>query len=146
MAAMVAMLVVVAVAGGHGSKGHRSLQLAGTEASLSFVDVEPKQASEGEPPTPGDSFLTSETLTRAGEAFGTLYVQCTFVTPDVNQCIATFDLPNGQITAQGVLRESPDFTVAVTGGTGAYFGATGTIDGHEPEEEAASSMYTIHFR
>jgi len=147
LAAVVTMLVVAAVAGGHGSKkGHHSLQLVGTDASFAFVDVEPKQASEDDPPTPGDSFLLSETLTHEGEGFGTLYVQCTFVTPEVNQCLATFDLPNGQITVQGVLRDTPDFTVAVTGGTGAYFGATGTIDGHEPDDEAAPSTYTFHLR
>jgi hypothetical protein len=146
LAAMVAMLAVAAVAGGHGSKPHRSLQLVGTEASYSFVDVEPKQAGQDDPPTPGDSFLTTETLTKGGEAFGTLYVQCTFVTPEANQCLATFELPNGQITAQGVLHDTSDFTVAVTGGTGAYFAASGSIDGHEPQSEGGSSMYTINFR
>ena len=106
LGAIVAMLVVAAVAGGHGSKGHRSLQLVGTEVSFTFLDVDPKQTDpETQPPTPGDGFVLSETLTKDGESFGSTYVQCTFITPaaDVYQCVATLDLPNGQITVQGVL-------------------------------------------
>jgi hypothetical protein len=147
LAAMVAMLVVAAVAGGHGSKGHRSLELVGTEVSFTFVDVDPKQANpETQAPTPGDGFVLSETLTKNGEDFGNSYVQCTFITADVTQCIATLDLPNGQITVQGVLRNAPDFTIAVTGGTGAYSGAGGTLTGHDSAEEGGPSTYTIQFR
>ena len=75
LGAIVAMLVVAAVAGGHGSKGHRSLELVGTEVSFTFVDVDPKQASESDPASPGDGFVLSETLTKNGEAFGNTYVR-----------------------------------------------------------------------
>jgi hypothetical protein len=146
LGAFVAMLVVAAVAGGHGSKGHRSLELVATEVSFTFVDVDPKQANESEAATPGDSFVLSETLTKNGEDFGHSYVQCTFITADVLQCIATLDLPNGQITVQGVLRDAPDFTIAVTGGTGDYSGAGGTLTGHNSAEEDGPSTYTIQFR
>jgi hypothetical protein len=151
LGAFVAMLVVAAVAGGHGSKGHRSLELMGTEVSFNFVDADPKQANETDPPTPGDSFLISETITKHGEDFGSLYIQCTFVTAEVTQCLATFDLPNGQITAQGVLRQGPfegvrDFTQAATGGTGDYAGANGTIRIQDSAEEGVPSTYTIRLR
>jgi hypothetical protein len=110
----------------------------GTEASFNFADVNPTQANPGtEPPTPGDRFVISETITKHGEAFGSLYIQCTFVVADVTQCIATFDLPSGQITVQGVLRDVPDFTVAVTGATGDYSGAGGTLAVHDPTEDAS---------
>lgn len=147
LGAFAAMLVVAAVAGGHGSKGHRSLELVGTEASFNFVDADPKQANpDNDPPTPGDAFFISETITKQGEDFGSLYVHCTFITDAVTQCIATFDLPNGQITLQGVLQDVPDFTVAVTGGTGDYSGASGTMSSHDPAEEGAPSTYSIQFR
>jgi hypothetical protein len=153
LGAIVAMLVVAAVAGGHGSKGHRSLELVGTEASFSFVDVDPKQASEADPPSPGDAFLISETITQAGNDAGNLYIHCTFVTPAVTQCFATLDLADGQITAQGVIHqdalgEGPiaEFDQAVTGGTGAYSGVGGTVSVRDSAEEGAPSTYTIRLR
>lgn len=147
MAAMVAMLVVAAVAGGHGSKGHRSLELVGTEASFAFVDVDPKQATETDPASPGDSFVLSDTLTKQGNDFGSVYAQCTFITAEATQCVATFDLPNGQITIQGVfIGEATDFTFAVTGGTGDYTRAGGTVSIHTPQEENAHSTYNFQFR
>jgi hypothetical protein len=134
LAAIATILVVAAVAGGHGPKGHHTLELVGTSASFDFVDVDPKQANpETEAPTPGDAFLLSETLTMNGRDFGSVYAHCTFVTAEVSQCLATLDLPNGQITVQGVTRDEPDFTLAITGGTGAYTGAGGTLTGHERE-------------
>ena len=71
--------------------------------------------------------------------------ECTFITADAYQCVATFDLPTGQITVQGVLRDAPDFTIAVTGGTGDYSGAGGTLTGHDSEEDGPST-YTFLFR
>jgi len=146
---LVAMLVVAAVAGGHSSKGHRSLELVGTESSFTFVDVDPKQADpENQPPSPGDGFVLSEALTKDGKSFGSTYVQCTFITAaaDAYQCVGTLDLPNGQITAQGVVRDTPDFTIAVTGGTGAYTAASGTLTGHNSAEEGGPTTYVIQFR
>ena len=46
------------------------------------------------------------------------------------QCLATLSLPEGQLTAQGLttLNESGQpFTLAITGGTGAYRTAHGQI-------------------
>jgi hypothetical protein len=151
LGAIVAMLLVAAGAGGHGSKGHHVLQLVGTEASFNFVDADPKQASPSEPPTPGDSFVISETLTKDGAAFGSLYIHCTFIISDVTECAATFDLPNGQITAQGVVHQGAfqdvaEFDQAVTGGTGAYSGVGGTVSVRDPREEGATSTHTIRLR
>ena len=148
VAAIVAMLVVAAVAVGDSSKhGQQSLELAGTETSFAFVDAEPKQTNpETEPPSPGDSFLISEALTKHGKPFGNLYVECTFITAEATQCLATFDLPNGQMTVQGVIGDVSVFTLSVTGGTGAYFGANGSVAVDDPSEEGASSTYTFDLR
>jgi hypothetical protein len=152
LAAFVTMLVIAAVAGGHGSKAHRSLQLVGTEASFNFVDADPKQANpETEPPSPGDSFLISEALTKHGQTFGNLYIHCTFVVDDTTQCLATFDLPNGQITTQGVLHQGDfqdvaDFIQAVTGGTGDYARAGGTVHVQDALQEGVPSHYEIQLR
>jgi hypothetical protein len=147
LAALVAMLAAAAVAGGHGSPGHRSLELVGTEVSFNFVDVDPKQANETDPVTPGDSFLLSETLTKQGKSFGSLYAQCTFITVEASQCLATFDLPNGQITVHGTfVGDTSDFTFAVTGGTGDYTGAGGTVRIQDDQAEGSPALYTIRLR
>jgi hypothetical protein len=153
LAAFVAMLVVAAAAtGNNGAKGHHSLELAGTEVSFNFVDVDPKQANpQTDAPSPGDSFLSSETITKRGQDFGSVYIQCTWVVADVTQCNATFDLPNGQIAAQNVIHQDiflagqgADFSSAVTGGTGDYSGASGTVVIHESGQGTAT--YAFQFR
>ncbi len=153
LGAMVAMLVVAAVAGGHDWKGHRSVELVGTAASFNFVDVDPKQADETEPPSPGDELLISETITKDGNDFGSLYIECTYIVADVTQCAATFDLPNGQITAQGVVhqgsfegQEVANFDQAVTGGTGAYAGVGGTVHVLDAAEDGVPSVYHLELR
>ena len=144
MAALVAMLAVAAVAGGHGSPGHRSLELVATEVSFNFVDVDPKQ-TDPESASPGDSFLIHEDITKHGKPFGKSYIQCTFITTDAAQCLATLDTSKGQITVHGTfVGDTPEFTFAVTGGTGDYTGASGTIRIQNGEEENSPTLYTIH--
>ena len=153
LGAMVAMLVVAAIAGGHDWKGHRSVELVGTDASFNFVDVDPKQADETQPPSPGDELLISETITKDGHDFGNLYIECTFIVADVTQCAATFDLPNGQITAQGVIHQGSfdgqdvaNFDQVVTGGTGAYAGVGGTVHVQDAAEDGVPSTYQLELR
>ena len=72
LGAFVAMLVVAAVAGGHGSKGHRSLELVANQASFTFVDVDPKQANpDTEAPTPGDDSFSRKRSRRTARTSGT---------------------------------------------------------------------------
>ncbi len=149
LAALVAMLAVAAVAAGGNkpAKGHGTLELVATEVSFNFVDVDPKQTDPNGAPTPGDSFLIHEDITKHGKAFGKSYIQCTFITADAAQCLATLDLANGQITVHGTfVGETSDFTFAVTGGTGDYTGAGGTIRIQDNEEEDSPTHYTIQFR
>jgi hypothetical protein len=55
------------------------------------------------------------------------------------QCLVTLRLPEGQITLQGLIdfsaQAGPSFTVAVTGGTGAYRTAHGQATVTEGEQE-----------
>jgi hypothetical protein len=45
-----------------------------------------------------------------------------------SQCVATARLGNGQITVQGLLAGEPEtFVLPITGGSGAYLGAEGTV-------------------
>ncbi len=148
LAAIVTMLAVAAVAGGHGSPGHRSLELVATEVTFNFVDADPKQTDpEAGEVSPGDSFLIHEDITKHGKSFGHSYIQCTFITTAAAQCLATLDLPNGQITVHGTfVGETSDFTFAVTGGTGDYTGAGGTIRIQDNGEQDSPTHYTIQLR
>jgi hypothetical protein len=99
---------------------------------------------EEEPPGPslGDRFVFSDDVFSGDKRIGTSGGECTVtrVEPDplpagqeptsaTVQCIVTLRLPEGQITTQALVTFSaeagPQFTVAVTGGTGAYRTAHG---------------------
>ena len=130
--AVIALGVLVfgsTIAEAHG-KGKRTLRLVATEIQSQFLDL-------GAPgPSLGDEFVFSETLFRRGHEVGESGGVCTAtqVTPpyDVTtfHCVATLSLRRGQITLQGLIEvQSVDdpgpFTVAITGGTGAFRNAGG---------------------
>lgn len=109
--------------------------LVGRLAQTKDVDVGRKG------PSVGDRFVFSENLSVQGssERIGRLAAFCdvSYVERNRNgkpvnslmQCIGTFRLPDGQISGQGALRWSDDgAALAITGGTGEYEGAVGTID------------------
>jgi hypothetical protein len=113
----------------HG-KGKATLRLVATEIQSDFLDL-------GAPgPSLGDELIISEALSRHGNDVGESGVVCTVtqVTPpyDVTtfHCVATLSLRRGQITLQGLIEVQGEddpgpFTVAITGGTGAFRGAGG---------------------
>src|SRR6266550_8870268 len=51
----------------------------------------------------------------------------------MTQCIVTAQLAGGDLTVQGIVDFGgpADFVVAITGGTGRYAGAKGTVDGKD---------------
>jgi hypothetical protein len=112
------------------AKGEQMLRVVGDTTQSEFLDL-------GAPgPSLGDEFVFSETLSRRGHDVGTAGGVCTAteVTPPYDvitmHCVATLDLARGQITLQGLVEFQSEgvpepFTVAITGGTGAYFGAGG---------------------
>ena len=96
------------------------------------VDVPPSG------PSLGDQFIVAGSLRRHGQLFGRVLTLCEFndATFQGEQCSVTLVLRNGTITAHtgGLDRRLPhapppgaDDVLAVTGGTGSYEGANGTI-------------------
>jgi hypothetical protein len=86
----------------------------------------------------GDQFVFSEDLYRGGKKVGIDGVVCTIVRLEpmisaTSQCVATAELPKGQITAQGLLTDTGDtgepeaVVLAITGGTGKYKEAQGEV-------------------
>jgi hypothetical protein len=110
----------------------RAFTLVEHGGGLSAVDLPPVAASEDAPPSRGDLVVFTKRLT--GYSSGTLHAVCTVTRPRrsietaVFQCDATYALGNGRITAATVgSLSSGKLTLAITGGTGAYAGASGQI-------------------
>jgi len=127
--AVLAVLAVAPAASAHG-KGKAPLRLAAEEIQSDFLDL----GATG--PSLGDELVFSETLFRRGTDVGTSGGVCTVVHAmapyDVLtfQCLVTLRLRGGQITLQGLIElqgedDPGPSTLAITGGTGKYTGASG---------------------
>jgi hypothetical protein len=132
-------LVVIATAGGQEQQG-RTLVLTwlSKQATFTFVDNPPKTkfTSEGEPRrlTPGDREVFSIPVAdQQGRRVGRLDGDCVIVRPGTHRaheelCTGTYRLRDGVITvATAFIGETARFSAAVTGGTGAYENASGTV-------------------
>lgn len=77
---------------------------------------------------PGDYVVITDSYSQRGKAAGTDVVHCVLVTTKESICFVAVALHKGQLELQGIgpAGGTGDFTVAVTGGTGAYANARGT--------------------
>ncbi|MFF3500314.1 hypothetical protein [Streptomyces sp. NPDC003247] len=80
----------------------------------------------------GDEFVYADTLYRDGRRVGEDGSSCQVTRVDgeriTTDCVLSVQLPEGQITAQSLWTKGADMVrMAVTGGTGAYRGATGEL-------------------
>lgn len=82
----------------------------------------------------GDRFVFTDDAFRKGRRVGSAHGECTVTRIDdedvSSQCLVTVVLQKGQLTSQGVVtfsesEETPEFTIAITGGTGRYKDAGG---------------------
>jgi hypothetical protein len=149
LVAIVALGVLVfgtGVANAHRDHG-KTLKLVATELQSDFLDL-------GDPgPTLGDELVISESLAKHGRDVGMSGVVCTIthaMAPyDVVtfHCVATLSLERGQITLQGLIEVQGEddpgpFTVAITGGTGAFRGAGGEA---VVRDVGDTSIYKLRF-
>lgn len=115
---------------GHHNGHGNTLRLTATQTADEFLDF-------GAPgPSTGDQIVFADTLKRDGRNAGEDGGSCTVTTVDgydslTANCVATLRLHRGQITVQGLVTFNDEgdrpFTVAITGGTGAYRGASGEM-------------------
>jgi hypothetical protein len=137
LAALVVLTAVLAPAAlsGGGDRDHRGykvIELTSTVAQEGDIDVAPLEQFNV-----GDAFAFSDDLWKDGKKVGDDGGSCVVVRIDgttaVVNCTATFRLPDGQITVQGLITfdesatEDPPFTVAITGGTGEFRTAHGEV-------------------
>ncbi len=123
---------------GRDGQHHRIIQLTGVSVIAETIDL-------GEPGlSVGDAIVISDDLFQDGEKVGVHGGTCTVVRVEtvLFHCVVTFALPDGHITAQGLVRpELAEEQVAVTGGTGTYTTAQGELT--VLEEGEGQSRYTF---
>jgi hypothetical protein len=83
-------------------------------------------------PDIGDLIAFTQTLTRNGKTAGLVHVAAVVVDHQrhLSQASGSIELPQGVIEVAGIVTQTPTFTLAVTGGTGPYTGATGQLSFH----------------
>jgi len=124
--------LTLACASADSSRDHpqtMTLRLTDTEVDSASLDL----GAPGE--GIGDQFVATGDLTRHGNPAGGAHLSCTLTrragTASTFQCSGVLALPAGQIAAQGAALLVDDqpigFSLAVTGGTGAYRTAHGQL-------------------
>jgi hypothetical protein len=148
--AIVALGVLVSGSGLASAKGggKKVLKLKATVMQLAELDL-------GDPgPSLGDELVFSERLKLRGRQVGESGVVCTVTqaVPPYNvltyHCVGTLSLRKGQITLQGLIElqglgDPGPFTVAITGGTGAFRGAGG--EGKYRQLTPEKAVYKLRF-
>jgi hypothetical protein len=123
---LLALLAALAVAGPATAKGHHgrvTFKLTSKLDQAKFVDNAPAGDS------PGDMLVFTEKLYDAhGKQVGTDAAQCVRLFDQSSLCTGVYKLRGGQIHVQ-LLQPGPTgkYDQAVTGGTGRYAGARGTV-------------------
>jgi hypothetical protein len=118
--------------GSSGANGAQTINLFVLTVQDQFLDLGPQGLSLGDEDVFSDDLFTSKGGSKVGFDGG----KCTAVRLDkasnmaTFQCLVTVSLKGGQITIQGLITFSGSevgstFTLAVTGGTGAYEGVSG---------------------
>lgn len=99
------------------------------------------EPAENVEPAPGDGFRFFGELLQGKKVVGTETVTCTAqVTPGL-KCVGQWNFTNGTITASKVFTEDDEdetFDLKITGGTGSYAGARGTLTVDEGADEDAA--------
>ncbi|MGW6706023.1 allene oxide cyclase barrel-like domain-containing protein [Streptomyces sp. NPDC054956] len=115
---------------------HKVITLTGTLAEQSRFPVNLNGPAAQGDRTVVRSILTDEDGKKVGETGGFCTTTRAALTEDpggAEECVVTYTLPDGQLTAQGmyfgILKAGPppSFDNAITGGTGKYRRASGTV-------------------
>jgi hypothetical protein len=131
LAAAALAVPAMAMAKGYGHDHGGAFTLHATQITDEFIDI-------GAPgPSPGDQVIFATAVSRDGHSEGTTGGSCTVtnINPDntfTASCQATSQLRGGLLTTQALVTFrtglQPPFKLAITGGTGAYSGASGEVE------------------
>jgi hypothetical protein len=129
-ALLVFAVAATAVATASSRSAVTSIELVQHDAHFQFVDVAPRGGVQ-KPPSEGDEYVIGGSLSEAGKPAGTSNLVCTVTQPGragASECVGSIVVAGGTISMSGFSRIATNGDVfAVTGGTGRYVGATGTV-------------------
>jgi hypothetical protein len=133
-AAAVTPALLITTGGQAQQPAGQTLVLKNSALKVTPIDLPPLVRSKRSPETAGDELIASSKVSGGG-ASGTRYLMCAVakrggsVEHALYSCQITYNLTAGTITAATVARVggSRPVTAAITGGTGAYAGASGTV-------------------
>ena len=118
------------LASGQTAGTHRAataIALVEKGGGVKFVDSALPHARHPYEFSAGDLAIVRRDLyTPANAHAGELRIACVAITATRQQCDGTLTLSDGTLEVAGLSQPSPTTTVAVTGGTGAYAGVTGS--------------------
>jgi hypothetical protein len=121
-----------------------TLSFVATDIDGNHVTIDLGKKDHGGPDI-GDLVAFTQTLSTGGKDVGEVHVIAAVVdhTSHLSEATGTIVLDNGSIQLAGVVAMEPTFTLTVTGGTGDYVGAAGTMD-----FDASSDVQTmtVHLR
>ena len=124
-----------------------TLHLVEKDVGFNFVDNPPRQGNNA-PPLMGDQFVfTSDLLTRAGTHAGIFAATCTVARGGVHSrfvCYGGYSLRGGLISGVAMPGDSSTTHIAITGGTGAYEGVTGSAVEVSRGDNSPLTDVTIH--
>ena len=124
-----------------------TLHLVTKEVAGTFVDNPPRGGSD-EPPLMGDQLtFTSDILTRSGAHAGIFAATCTVARGGVRArvlCYGAYSLKGGLISGVAMPGDGDTTRVAITGGTGAYEGVTGSALEVSRGDNSPLTDLTIH--
>jgi hypothetical protein len=141
---------LLAAGGGAQAPGERTFTLTIREGSEGFVDNPPQGSRRRPRISPGDEVVfTQRAFDAANARVGTVYAHCIAVRGGTEaratfHCDGNYVLRDGAIAVSAAFRgsEGGNLTIAVTGGTGAYEGARGSITSREASGNATED--TVH--
>jgi hypothetical protein len=145
---VVAGVTVAAASSATAGKHHtQTLQLVAKQTQAKLLLL----AAPGHGPV-GNQFLTTDDVYRQGRKVGHDATICQIVADFRQagarfQCVATVSLPEGELTVQGLATlpkaGSQPFTLAITGGTGAYRTAHGQVQVTPVSETEKHYTFTV---
>jgi hypothetical protein len=141
---------VLATSGGAQQPGERTFTLTIREGSEGFVDNPPRGTEQRRRISAGDEVVfTQRAFDPANVRVGSVYIHCIAVTGGtearaVFHCDGNYVLRDGTIAVSAAFRgsEGGNLTISVTGGTGAYEGARGSVNSRETTGNATQD--TVH--
>jgi allene oxide cyclase len=144
--AALAMLAVVAVSSALATPARHddhglTIRVVERATSDTVIDNRPTGDSVGDTLAFGNAIYDASNTTAVGNDGG----QCVRTVVGVSwECMWTISLANGQITVEGPFLDAGDSTLAITGGTGAYRKARGTMDLHARDANGSAYDFTYH--